>query len=425
MSCRTATGPLLPAPDGTLQMGFRSLVRERFVARGLPFIVCGASLASHAVAILLMGPVGEIPGPGLDFIVLVILCAGLDVTGFVSRKISAFRAAHGTRFLVLLVALWLAPGTTLLIPILLTAPFFLETALAEEELPALGLNGVFLAGVMVALSFRASPLALAAYVLLAAPYAALGFLLVRYREGLVRCSARLERTEETVRNLFKANASLQLYAHHIESESIEKERNRITRDVHDSVGYALTNVIVMMNAGRLLLKENPEALDELFEKVGNQAEQALATTRQILHKLRDVSGIERIGLQAIAHLVKNFEGATDVHVTLSFGNLRMSYGRNLDSLLFRLVQEGLTNSFRHGQATRVSIIMRQTSEEIALRINDNGVGLPEGEDMMEGIGIAGMRERLGEYGGTLSAGNGAGGFELSAVIPYRTSVFEE
>jgi signal transduction histidine kinase len=413
-------------------MPSRSVLQALLHSRRLSLVVLAASFLCHGMAILLIGPIGEIPGPGLDFLIITCLCAGLAAVGFGVTTISAFRAAHMIRFLLLLVALRLGVWTNLLVPVFLTGPFLLETVLAEGDTGALVFNGIFLAGFLVDLLFRPTPyrgmptvVALAAFVLAAVPAAALASLLLVYRDRLVKYTAQLARSRGTVRNLFQANASLQRYAHHIESETMEKERNRITRDLHDSVGYALTNVIVMMNAGRLLLKENPAALDELLEKVGNQAEQALATTRQILHKLRDIESVERVGLQAIAHLVKNFEGATEIHVALSLGNLRMSYGRSLDSLLFRLVQEGLTNSFRHGRATSVSIIMRQTNEEIVLRIHDNGLGLPAGEELVEGIGFAGMRERLAEYGGSLHIDGVADGFALSAVIPYRTSGLEQ
>jgi signal transduction histidine kinase len=100
------------------------------------------------------------------------------------------------------------------------------------------------------------------------------------------------------------------------------------------------------------------------------------------------------------------------------GNLPWSYGRKLDGVLFRIVQEGLTNAFRHGKATRVRINLWQTEGEILLSILDNGRGIVPGTDVTDGIGLAGMRERLSEYGGEIRLGPVEDGFELAATIPY-------
>jgi signal transduction histidine kinase len=79
-----------------------------------------------------------------------------------------------------------------------------------------------------------------------------------------------------------------------------------------------------------------------------------------------------------------------------------------------VVQESLMNSFRHGKASRVRIFLRRQDEDIVLKVSDNGMGAAI---FVEGIGLAGMRERLGKLGGTLSARGVAGGFDVIASVP--------
>ncbi len=87
-------------------------------------------------------------------------------------------------------------------------------------------------------------------------------------------------------------------------------------------------------------------------------------------------------------------------------------------LFRRIVQEGLTNAFRHGKATRVRINLWQTEGEILVSVLDNGRGIAPGTSVTDGIGLAGMRERLAEYGGEIRLGPVVDGFELAATIPY-------
>jgi signal transduction histidine kinase len=399
-------------------------------SRGFPLACCFSSLALHASAGVLpfSSMEGAAPPYAAEYVACVAICAGLSAGSYLVRGRAAFRILHGFRFFFLCFALAFVARASLLAPLFLCGAFLFETALAEALVPAAAIDAAALLafGFVVALA-RGLPASLPGaaiplgFALFLAAVAALSCLAADYRERLVERNAEVSRLADTVRNLIGANLAFQAYANRIESDSREKERNRITRELHDSVGYALTNVIVMMNAGKVLLKENPGALGGLFDKVGAETESALANTRQILHILREIQATQRYGLDAIVQLAENFRGATGVEIDLSFGNFQGSYGRDIDNLLFRFVQEGLTNAFRHGKASRVAISMQQTEGELAATIRDNGSGLPAGVELVEGIGFSGMRERLADLGGTIIPRNAVDGFELRAVIPYRVA----
>jgi signal transduction histidine kinase len=330
------------------------------------------------------------------------------------------------RFCLLAIAFRIPASAFVLTPILLTVVFFIEVLAWDEHPVAVPIVVLFLLGFTLDLlttdvrpSGMDTVFFIAFYLMVVVPMTGIAYYAIRYREMLAMRTDDLSRSEETVRSLMKANVDFQLYANNIESESTVKERNRITRELHDMIGYSLTNVIVMMKAGKVLARKDPGELDTLFEKVGDQAEEALSRTRQILHLLRDSQGAEFIGLQAVSRLVRNFGSATNMETEVSFGNLDMSMGRNLDAVIFHVVQEGLTNAFRHGKATRIRVVMWHTESEIRVTVHDNGRGIEGGAVITEGIGFSGMRERLSVYGGTIEPRNVADGFELRAVIPYH------
>lgn len=240
----------------------------------------------------------------------------------------------------------------------------------------------------------------------------------RYREELVRCTAMYRSSQETISNLSEANQAFQMYADAIEDESAERERNRITGELHDSVGYALTNVAVMMKAARIRLKEDPGSVDQMLEQVEKQSVEALQDVRQILHQMRSFTRPAPEGYAAIFSLAKAFEGATRIRVEVHRGNIPSSLGSRLDLILYRAAQEALTNAFRHGEATRVAIHLWKSDSDITMVVKDNGRGSGAGADEPDGMGLAGIRERLKPVGGECRAGPVPGGFELFIRVPY-------
>ena len=91
-------------------------------------------------------------------------------------------------------------------------------------------------------------------------------------------------------------------------------------------------------------------------------------------------------------------------------------GEKVDSLIYQFIQEGLTNSFRHGEATKIKILFWREDHILNIHLTDNGIGA---KSIKEGIGMMGMRERLGALGGTMDSQNVVDGFELSARIPVK------
>ncbi len=224
------------------------------------------------------------------------------------------------------------------------------------------------------------------------------------------------RLDEAVRQLTMASLGFQKVASTVQERSAEDERKRITREIHDSIGYALTNLIMMMEAALRLAPEEAARLRTLLTQARDEAQLGLSETRRALHLLRAVEQVELRGLSAIQRLVTVFREATGVEVQVNYCNAALSFGAEADRAIYRMVQEGFTNAFRHGKATVIRLHFWQEMNKVRVVLWDNGTG---GGNIAEGIGLSGMRERIERVGGTLQLGRVADGFELAAWIPLE------
>jgi signal transduction histidine kinase len=363
----------------------------------------------------------------------ILLCVALAYAGsaasFLLDSRRLFLPIHAAQGLFTLVAIAVLSARNLWVEVLLAIPFLAETSIYLDTRPALIGDGAFAAVILAAdlprlasLGATSAAFHLLFILVILAATAGFGILLTFYREAVVRHGRMIRDLDTAVTNLTTANKAFQNYADTIETASKENERNRITRELHDSIGYALTNLIMMMNAGKTLAKGDPARLDELFESARTQADSALQESRRILYRLRSIATPPREGLHALEHLVRSFQAATGVETAIHYGNLPWSYGDSIDAAIFRLIQEGLTNSFKHGRARKVRILMWQASGEIRIRIWDNGNGAAS---IKEGIGLSGMRERFAELGGRVEASNAVDGFVLDAFIPIGEGIHGE
>jgi len=222
--------------------------------------------------------------------------------------------------------------------------------------------------------------------------------------------------------LAELNRNLQGYAQTIDQESAERERNRISREIHDISGYIFTNLIALMDAAGSLPREDQSGLTDVLVAARSQAQEGLRETRAALRKLRS----EHSGLtdctRAIHKIVSIFRKVTKIEVDVSFGNMPHSLPQETSLALYRTVQEALTNAVRHGKATKVRAGFWVDKGLLSLSIVDNGKGA---FDIVKGIGIRGMEERIGGLGGRVRIGQAAeGGFSLWIDIPLAPKIPE-
>ena len=245
---------------------------------------------------------------------------------------------------------------------------------------------------------------------------AAGFML-RYREQMLQLEQERRRLDAAVGELAHANLGYQEYTTVLEQRTMLEERKRITREIHDIIGYTLTNNIMMMEAAVEMVRRDPQRVSALITDARRSAEEGLDGIRNALYLLRAQEDPRLAGMDLIAKLISSFHAATGVTVRLEYGNARGSIGHEVEGILFHVIQEALTNSFRHGRSTLVEILFWIRDNGIlVMNVRDNGGGAV---DIHEGIGVSGMRERLEPLGGTLRLLMSPQGFTVTVEVPPR------
>jgi signal transduction histidine kinase len=192
----------------------------------------------------------------------------------------------------------------------------------------------------------------------------------------------------------------------------ELERRRLARELHDETGQALTSILLGLRSveeadtdeGRRL------ALGELRGLVTT----TLQDVRRLAVELRP-KALDDFGLvPALERLTEGLAEATGMRVEIEavLGETRLP--AEIETALYRIVQEALTNVVKHAQARHVSIVVTRRAGSVATLIEDDGKGFVPAEDS-EGLGVVGMRERVALLDGTLQIESGAGGGTTIAV----------
>jgi signal transduction histidine kinase len=196
----------------------------------------------------------------------------------------------------------------------------------------------------------------------------------------------------------------------------EQERRRLARELHDETGQALTSILLGLRA-----LEETLATDEARAATAELRERVVATlqdVRGLAVELRP-SALDDFGLvAALERLTASFAEQTGIAVDFETALPEERLPGEMETALYRIVQESLTNVVKHAHARRVSILLTRTSGAVKAVIEDDGRGI--GDDVGGGFGLVGMRERLALLGGRLEIESGPGsGTTIAAEVPLR------
>ena len=226
----------------------------------------------------------------------------------------------------------------------------------------------------------------------------------------VAASERVARTE-----LAAANQQLREGAAQIEDLAITKERNRLAREIHDSVGHYLTVVNVQIGAAQAILQQDrARALDHLT-KAQTLTQEGLAEIRRSVAALRSAPVESRPLPEALKDLVEQWNAAgRDAKFEVT-GTIRV-LSPQAELTLYRTAQEALTNVDKHAKATRVDVLLDYTREHsVLLKVEDYGVGT---DKVRTGFGLSGIRERVQLLRGEVQIQTAVGkGFGLEVKLP--------
>ncbi|MDT8298484.1 MAG: sensor histidine kinase [Spirochaetaceae bacterium] len=224
----------------------------------------------------------------------------------------------------------------------------------------------------------------------------------------------VENLKTNLLKLTQANYDFQKYAADTEETTLKRERLRISREIHDTVGYTMTTLRMMLEAGTDLISESPLKLELQLRKALDLVNQGHEDIRLALTELRERESIRPRGLKGLKKLIDLFSETTGVAVRTEWGDLPWNFPDAVEGVLYRFVQEGMSNALSHGNATSIDIHFRLEEDDIIVNIADDGIGA---DVLIEGLGLHGMRERVESCGGRLETRSTGGGFLLQAQIP--------
>lgn len=223
-----------------------------------------------------------------------------------------------------------------------------------------------------------------------------------------------QKTKEIYLKLLDTYKQLEDSTQEIQRLSMEKERTKIARDLHDTLGHDLTGLIMQIEmSSRMISQEKYAGGLEILETAKTSSRESLTRVRQIVQALKSGEA-ERRSIESVKAICSTFSEKTGTDIQVEVIG-KHSISPEIGIAVYRLVQESLTNAVRHGKASGVEVQIAFKEEEVLVIIKDNGKGCNK---LVEGNGISGMRHRVVKLDGELTVSGFSDGFMIKAEIPY-------
>ncbi len=228
-------------------------------------------------------------------------------------------------------------------------------------------------------------------------------------------SVLYQKLSEANRDLEGANAQLRDYAAMTEKMVETRERNRLAREIHDSLGHTLTGISAGIDACITMIGDSPEKARKQLDLIARVTRAGILDVRRSVSKLR-TDAVEPLALEhALRRMIGDMSAISDAQIELVNRVGALRFGEDEETALYRVVQESLTNAIRHGKASEIRVVLQKDGPDLDLLIQDNGVGCASIEG---GFGIRHIRERIEMLGGTVDF-DGRNGFRVHGKIPIR------
>lgn len=233
---------------------------------------------------------------------------------------------------------------------------------------------------------------------------------IREREKLERMNKELE---QTYKKLIENSAAAQKL-------SVEQERIRMAREIHDTLAHTLTTLIVQLEACKKLASIDSLRLPTELEKAQELSRSGFNDIKRSIKALRPQAMEEKTFFDAIDSIIKETTENTNVLITLdNLLSKDIKLPTEIEIGLFRIIQESITNSIRHGQANKIEIHINKDNNILQLYIVDNGIGCI---NIKKGYGMTGIEERIETLGGRVKFSSFKDkGFETIVSIPCEVA----
>ena len=232
----------------------------------------------------------------------------------------------------------------------------------------------------------------------------------------------IEKNLELNKRLEIANTDLQRTNEELEKSLMDnarlaeiRERNRIAREIHDTLGHTLTGLAAGIDACIALAGDDKPALRNQLNLLSKVSRNGIKDIRMSVSSLRP-DAPERLNLKsAIEELVENTKRVAGVNIKLDCDIINLKFDEDEEMAIYRIVQESLTNAIRHGKAKNIDVSIKKNYGSINLLICDDGIGC---ENIKAGFGLRHIRERVNMLKGQVNFSSEEG-FKVEAMIPIR------
>ncbi|UKP00261.1 sensor histidine kinase [Nostoc sp. UHCC 0870] len=221
---------------------------------------------------------------------------------------------------------------------------------------------------------------------------------------------------ESREKLAIANEKLRQYALRIENQATLEERNRIAREIHDSLGHSLTALNLQLETALKLYQANPDKAQSFLARAKELGSKALQDVRQSVSTMRSNPLQDKSLAQAIDILAEDFQRSNNILLNRQI-NLEYSLSTEVNTAIYRIIQESLTNISKHARATEVNLEIIINRGSLYITIQDNGRGF-DLEQNTTGFGLQSMRDRALSLGGKFTINSAFGcGCQITVDIP--------
>lgn len=247
-------------------------------------------------------------------------------------------------------------------------------------------------------------------------YAAICILLVTLKRISNKVN-KLEHLYDDVRRysyeLENTKKQVEIYSKKVEELAQLEERNRISEEIHDTIGHRLTALLIQMEAGIRVMDLDTLKGRELLVESRDNLRESIDVLRETVRGMKPKA--YRNFLSSIEDMISEFKRKTGVNVVLSVLGNPVKLYPGVEMVLYRNIQESLTNSAKHGKPQKIDITLKYIENTVALTVKDDGTGCSE---INKGMGILGMEERTSFVGGTIRV-ICKEGFAIECIVPVN------
>ena len=216
---------------------------------------------------------------------------------------------------------------------------------------------------------------------------------------IVSLLTKTQRTQR--RRLMEANVILSEHAHTLEQLAVSRERNRLARDLHDTLAHTLSSQVLTLEALKLSIDPGDKELNHSLDQLIDNSRRGLDETRRALNDLR-VRHLEDLGLvTALKKLLQDTASRGNYATSVFISEPLPIISERKEEAIYRIAQEALENIIRHAEAKTIQLKLQYENQNLILEVSDDGSGFDQKLiKNNERMGIKGMRERAAEAGGS-------------------------